>query len=854
MKKQNILKRFIGFVLIFTMILGTFAIFPTGINIAMGTTTIKIESETFENPEPGDITIPAEFRDGSVDNDGLSVVAISAGEEYSLAIKSDGSLWAWGYNEFGQLGDGTKEDRLTPVKIMDDVKSISAGKGHSLAIKNDGSLWAWGANADGQLGDGTTENRLIPLKIMDGVITIGVGWYHSLAIKSDGSLWAWGLNIYGQLGDGTTENKSSPVKIMDEVTAISTGFNHSMAIKSEGSLWAWGLNANEQLGDGTWENKSSPVKVMDGITAITAGGAHNMTIKNDGSLWTWGWNEYGGIGDGTTEHKTNPVKVMNEVMAISIGAAHSIALTNDSYLWTWGANWSGQLGDGTTENKSSPVKIMDDISAISAGGYHTMAIKSDGSLWTWGRNGCGQLGDGTTKNKLTPVQIIIPSESTTPNINTSYNYNTITDEKSAIEAIKSTIDTLSDTQKEDVAEIDLLTVFTEEAIAQASSKTISGGGIVVNQTNVQDLQSQALSVKTAAEKVFTNANIDIMREINADVKFKTSETAQVTITVEPSAADTTADNVRVETSDYAVSIPKGVIVEGTKSGSLVITIEEVTPVAASVKFAGLDVVKNMKYAANTSKEKQYKVTLNKNLKENIKYSFEPASGDVDYQCVMMSNGTPVGGKYNPVTKKIDTRIRISDTYTVKENKKNFSDISSKSTAMQNAINILASKGIINGTTSTTFNPDGAITRAEIAALIVRTLSKLDENADGGFTDIKKTDWYFGAVGSAKSYGIINGMSETTFAPKSKIQKDQIIAIAARTLRSEMKWNNPKDTDKYLKKFTDKDKLPSWGTDDFALASMADLIVLRTDGKFNPSDTMTRGDAVIVLYRLFMKIW
>ena len=155
---------------------------------------------------------------------------------------------------------------------------------------------------------------------------------------------------------------------------------------------------------------------------------------------------------------------------------------------------------------------------------------------------------------------------------------------------------------------------------------------------------------------------------------------------------------------------------------------------------------------------------------------------------------------------------------------------------------------------TTFNPDGAITRAEIATLIVRTLSKLDANADGGFTDVKKSDWYFGAVGSAKAYGIINGTSATTFAPKDQIRKDQIIAIAARTLRSEMKWKSPKNIDNYLKKFTDREKLPSWGTDDFALASMADLIILRTDGKFNPSDTMTRGDAAVVLYRLFMKIW
>jgi len=434
----------------------------------------------------------------------------------------------------------------------------------------------------------------------------------------------------------------------------------------------------------------------------------------------------------------------------------------------------------------------------------------------------------------------------------------VMDEKTALDAIKSKIDDLSGKQKEDVTEIDLLTLFSEEAIAQAASTTFSGGGIKINQTNIRSLQSTANKVKSSAEKTLADAGIEVMRGINADVKFKTKDTKKVTITVEQSSANTTADNVRVETPKYAISISKAAIKEGTKSGSLVITVEEIGETVMGFTFASLDtnaILRPYALADNKdNKEVKYKVTISPQTEENIKYSFEPAAGDVEYQAVLRSNGTPVGGKYNPVTKKIDTRIQFSDTYTVKENKKNFKDISAKSREMQDAINILASKGIINGTSVTTFSPDGAITRAEITALIVRTLSRLNENADGGFKDVKKSDWFCGAVGSAKKYGIINGTSATTFAPNDKIRKDQIIAIAARTLRSEMKWKTPKDTDKYLNKFTDKSSLPKWGTDDFALASMADLIVLRTDRKFNPSDTMTRGEAAIVLYRVFMKIW
>lgn len=170
----------------------------------------------------------------------------------------------------------------------------------------------------------------------------------------------------------------------------------------------------------------------------------------------------------------------------------------------------------------------------------------------------------------------------------------------------------------------------------------------------------------------------------------------------------------------------------------------------------------------------------------------------------------MGGKYNPAKGKLEAKLRDSGTYIVKENKKDFGDISTKTKEMQQAILILSSKGIINGTSATAFSPDGTITRAEIAALIVRTLSKLDRNANGGFSDIKSSDWYYGAVGSAKKYGIINGTSATTFAPMVNIQKDQIIAVCARTLRAEMKYKDPSVIEEWLGKYSDRNVIPNWG--------------------------------------------
>lgn len=328
----------------------------------------------------------------------------------------NGTLWAWGFNNKGQIGDSSTTNRIRAVQIGFDNKwvIVSVGANNSFGIKSDGTLWAWGDNSKGQLGDGTKTNRISPVQIgTDSLwISIVAGSQHSLGLKSDGTLWAWGYNVYGQLGNGTTNDQISPVQIGtdNKWISIATGSQHAIGIKSDGTLWSWGNNSDGQLGDSTLTSQNKPIQIgKDNMwVSITAGNVHTLGLKSDGTIWAWGDNSSGQLGDGTTNDRIIPTRIGNDNkwVTISSGNSHTLALKANGTFWAWGSNVYGALGDGTTSNRYSPTQIGKDKKwvAISAGQNHSIGLKSDGTLWTMGYNNYGQLGDSTTNNYKSPIQ------------------------------------------------------------------------------------------------------------------------------------------------------------------------------------------------------------------------------------------------------------------------------------------------------------------------------------------------------------------------------------------------------------------------------------------------------------------
>ncbi len=303
-------------------------------------------------------------------NNEIQYESIYCGGAHTILKKNDGTLWSFGANNHGQLGLGINNtnDINLPTQIgnLNNWNYASTINTHVLALKIDGTMWAWGYNLYGQLGDATNIDKVLPIQIgsESNWIKVRTGYTHSLAIKSNGTLWAWGRNNSGQLGDGTLIDKNLPLQIGNDNdwNNVYAGMEFSIGLKNDGTIWAWGNNTTGQLGDGSYINKNFPIQIGSNSNweSLDCDYGHTLAIKNDGTLWAWGWNNGYRLGDGTTTNRNLPIQIgnLNSWRKVSAGGGFSIALTNDNDLYGWGINNVGQLGNGNNQIVQTPTLLQ----------------------------------------------------------------------------------------------------------------------------------------------------------------------------------------------------------------------------------------------------------------------------------------------------------------------------------------------------------------------------------------------------------------------------------------------------------------------------------------------------------------
>ncbi|MEF2920440.1 MAG: hypothetical protein U0O22_08270 [Acutalibacteraceae bacterium] len=345
------------------------------------------------------------------------VKQIEAGQNVTAVVMKDGSLYMCGYNNWGQLGNGTLTNSSRLIKIMDDVESVSLGENHSAAIKKDGSLYMWGASYYGQLGNCTLTYSLKPVKVLDDVIQVSLGGDTSAAIKEDGSLYIWGDNRYGQLGlGGESPYSTAPVEVKEikkEIKSVSLGEVHSAAITTDNELYMWGDNGSYEI-DRKLSNEIRcrlPVKVMGNVNSVDLGNRYSSAITVDGSLYMWGSYSSGELGNNSIYYNNSQkFRIANNVAKTSLGTSTSSALSKDGGLYIWGSNYHGLISNETTVNKIAfPTYIMNNIVSVSMGANHIIVLCKDGTVYTWGYNGAGQLGNGTTTASRKPIELTLPT-------------------------------------------------------------------------------------------------------------------------------------------------------------------------------------------------------------------------------------------------------------------------------------------------------------------------------------------------------------------------------------------------------------------------------------------------------------
>lgn len=309
------------------------------------------------------------------------VRSVANGFKHSLYVLDDGTLWATGDNQYGQLGDGTTTARMDPVMIASDVQMVAAGQYHSLFLKNNGGLWVMGRNDSGQLGGGSTTDRQTPVQVASNVRFVTARLANSFYVHNNGRMYGMGGNSYGQLGTGDKSDRNVVTLIAEDVSTVATSGNHTLFIKTDGSLWAMGNNTHGQLANGLTHERLTPVKIMNDVMAVATGNRNSFYIKTNGNLWAVGRNENGVLGTGSDQTQYQPAWVTGRVRTVAANLNSACFLADDGSLWITGTRSTGVSGNGAELGTYYPRKIAERVQSVQAGQESVMFIRTSGELW-----------------------------------------------------------------------------------------------------------------------------------------------------------------------------------------------------------------------------------------------------------------------------------------------------------------------------------------------------------------------------------------------------------------------------------------------------------------------------------------
>jgi alpha-tubulin suppressor-like RCC1 family protein len=358
----------------------------------------------------------------------LSFGQVSAGYNHTCGVTVSNRAYCWGNGFFGQLGNGTATDRLTPVAVAGGLRfrQVSAGTDHTCGVTPGNRLYCWGANTYGDLGDGTTTPRLAPVAVAGGLRfrQVVAANAYTCGVTLDNRAYCWGTSSFGEIGDGTRGTQHlTPVAVIGGLRfrQVSAALLHTCGVTLDNLAYCWGSNSNGQLGGGPPGDLSlTPVRVVGGLRfrRVIAGFSHTCGVTAGNRAYCWGFNLFGQLGDGTAyptnTQRLTPVAVAGGLRFREVGAAgeyHTCGVTTGNQSYCWGLNRDGQLGDGTITQRLTPVAVTGELRfhQVSARFHHTCGVTLGHRVYCWGSNSDGQLGDGTTTTRLTPVAVASPA-------------------------------------------------------------------------------------------------------------------------------------------------------------------------------------------------------------------------------------------------------------------------------------------------------------------------------------------------------------------------------------------------------------------------------------------------------------